>query len=295
MFRHIFNGFTAKDWILLSLVILTWSGNVTAVKIGTNEVSPYTLIALRGLFTALFFSPYIQKISKQDFINLSLVAFVFYFLHYIAMYAGLDRINSNSFTVLAMLAIPISILMSAIFLKEKFGLWTFIGIAISFIGLITAFGLPDVQSEPLGAFFALLMAVLWAGGVLLMKRTKNIPLLTFAFYSFALVTPFLFLTSYIIDGDNFMDFEGVNVINLWGSVAYQVIIIGLMTSVWASLIARHRAEYLTPFLMLQIPIVAILGYFLLDETINANFILSTAFIIGGVGLIHYRRINKIGS
>lgn len=292
MFQKISSGFSRRDWLLIALVILTWGANASAIKVGTNEISPYTLVFLRGLLTSLLFLPFVKKISWRDFGNLGLVSLTFFTLHYSIMYLAIDSINSNSFVVLVMLAMPFSIILSSIFLGEKIGRWTWLGLSICFAGLVVAFGIPDVAQYPLGAFLCIVTAILWAIGSLLMKRTKHIPLMTFTFYTFAMATPFLFLSAYIANGFAMFDFTAVDKIALSFSVFYQVIVMGIMASVWGYLIGNHRAEHVTPFLLLQVPVAAISGYFVLSESITIEFVLSGLLILGGVGLIHYRRLIK---
>ena len=286
-------GFSLKDWLLIGIVVVTWGANAAAVKVGVNEISPQLLILLRAFFTALLFAPFAGKVSLSDFKKMTIVGMVFIAIHFSVMYAALDYINSNSYVVIILLGMPISILLSAIFLKEKFGVWTCAGMAICFVGLIMSFGMPDVSAYPIGAIMALVAAFLWATGSLLMKTTKHIPLPTFVFYTYAVSVPVLAIVGFIVEGRELFVIGDVDWIKLGGSLFYQVVIIGIMTAVWGYLIGNHRAEYVSPFLMLQIPIAALAGFWLLDEVITLDFIFSSALIIGGVGLIHYRRLKRI--
>lgn len=285
--------FSLKDWGLLALVLFTWGINAAMVKIGTNEIPPETLVFMRAFLTGLVFLPFVKKLSLTDLKNISIVSFIFFTLHYTMMFISIDSINSSSFVVLVMLAMPISIILSAIFLKETIGLWTVIGIIVSFSGVIVAFGLPDISQYPLGALLTLITAMLWAVGSLCMKLTKNIPLLTFTFYAYMLSAPFLLVVTFAINGDQAFVFKDVNYTQLSISLGYQVFVMGFMASVWAYLIGKHRAEYVTPFLLLQILIGAVAGYVLLNEPITIHFISSGILIMLGIGIIHYRRLRKI--
>lgn len=285
--------FPLKDWFLLGLVLLTWGINAAMVKIGTNEIAPETLVFLRAFLTGLVFLPFAKKLSFSDFKNVFIVSFVFFTLHYTMMFISIDAINSSSFVVLVMLAMPISIVLSAIFLKETIGIWTIVGIIVSFSGVVVAFGLPDISQYPLGAFMTLITALLWAIGSLCMKLTKNIPLLTFTFYAYILSAPFLLLVTLISNGNQAFHFDDVNYTQLSISLGYQVFVMGFMASVWAYLIGKHRAEFLTPFLLFQILIGAVAGYVLLNEPITIYFVLSGVLIMLGIGIIHYRRLRKL--
>ena len=53
--------------------------------------------------------------------------------------------------------------------------------------------------------------------------------------------------------------------------------------------ARHQAQYVTPFLMLQ-PIVAVIGgYYLLGETLNWYVAAGGIAVLAGIGIINWRR------
>lgn len=285
--------FSLKDWLLLGLVLLTWGINAAMVKIGTNEITPETLVFLRAFLTGLLFLPFAKRLSPNDFKNMCIVSFVFFTIHYIMMFTSISLINSSSFMVLIMMGMPISIILSSIFLKEKIGIWTVAGIIICFSGVVVAFGLPDLSQYPLGAFMTLLTALLWAAGSLCMKLTKNIPLLTFTFYAYMLSSPFLLLVTFVMNGEQAFKFTDVDYTQLSISLGYQVFVMGFMASVWAYLIGKHRAEFLTPFLLLQILVGAIAGYVLLNEPITIHFILSGILIMMGIGVIHYRRLRKL--
>lgn len=290
---NVLHGFSLKDWSLLAVIILFWGANAAVVKVGVNEIHPQLLIALRAFFTSIVFLPFARKVSMFDFRRLFAVAMIFVALHFTCMYAALGFINSNSFVILTALGMPISILLSAVFLKERIGPWTIVGFVICFCGLVVAFGLPDIKTYPLGAVLAVMTACLWATGSLLMKRTKHIPLGNFVFYTYALATPVLFAVAYGMHGSDLFDFSDVDFTRLGGSLFYQVVVIGAMTAVWGYLIGHHPAEYVTPFLMLQIPVAAMAGYVLLGEAVTPNFVVSSLFIIVGVGLIHYRRLKRL--
>lgn len=285
-------GFSKKDWVLLILLIVIWGGNAAAVKIGTNEISPYLLIPLRGMGVSLMALPFIKKITWDDFKNLALVSLVFYTIHYSVMYQALNAINSSSFAVLIMLGMPFSIILSAIFLKEKVGKWTWVGLIIAFSGLITAFGIPDIEHYPFGAFLTTSTAFFWACGSLLMKRTKHIPLMTFTFYTFAIATPLLLLIGLAAGGTEIFNIEEANLTMLGLSLGYQIVLASTMAAVWAYLIAHHPAEHVSPFLLLQVPVAAIAGHFVLGETLSREFFMSAFLITAGVGLIHYRRLKN---
>ena len=83
-----------------------------------------------------------------------------------------------------------------------------------------------------------------------------------------------------------------NGITLASSLFYQVVVMGVMVAIWGKLIGENRAEFVTPFLLLQIPVAAIFGAWLLGETIGETFILSSFLIVLGIGIIHARKIYK---
>lgn len=286
---------TRKDLLLTLMVTILWAIHAPIMKLGVQTVDPIALNTMRFALTAMLFLPFARKISWSDLLKLIPVSLFFVCGNLIFAYLALTYITSNSFIVIVQISQPITLLFAYFFFQEKFGLPTTIGILISLCGLIVVFGAPDIASSPKGAILACLAALSWSIGSLMMKRTGHIAPASFLAYAYLIGTFVALTTSALIE-----DGQIERVINADKSIlgfvlAYQVLIMGSMTIVWSGLMSRNPAQLVTPFLMLQPIFAVIASYFILGEVLNENIFWGGLVVLGGIGIINFRKIQKYQS
>jgi len=59
--------------------------------------------------------------------------------------------------------------------------------------------------------------------------------------------------------------------------------------------SRNPAQLVTPFLMLQPIFAVIASYFILGEVLNENIFWGGLVVLGGIGIINFRKIQKYQS
>lgn len=279
-----------RDLLLIALVVISWGFHVPVMKLGVETVAPISLNTARFFLTAALFLPFAGRISWNDLKKLVPVSLFFVCGNLILAYLALDHITGNSFVIIIQISQPITILLAWLFFKEKFGLPTTVGIIIAFSGLLIVFGAPDVASAPIGAVLTILSAAAWALGSLAMKRTSHIRPAAFLGYSYLMGAPIALAATWLFEDNQIARFLEADPGVIAFVLAYQVILMGLMTFVWSGLIARHEAQYVTPFLMLQ-PIFAVIGgYFMLGEILTWHVALGGLTVLAGISIIHWRRI-----
>ena len=259
------------------------------MKLGVETVPPVSLNTVRFFLTALLFLPFAKKISVADLKKLIPVSLFFMCGNLILAYLALDRITGNSFVVIVQVAQPVTILLAWILHKERFGIMTVLGILIAFCGLVITFGAPDIKASPSGAILTILAGASWALGSLAMKKTAHIKPATFLSYTYLMAFPVALIATTVMEQDQIARFMSAPPLTIGFVLFYQVILMSLMTFVWSGLMARHQAQYVTPFLMLQ-PIIAVIGgYYLLGETLNWYVAAGGIAVLAGIGIINWRR------
>lgn len=283
---------TSRDLFLLGMVVVFWGLHPPIMRMGVLTIEPISLNFVRFLLTGLLFLPFAGRISKQDLILLIPVSLFFCCMNLMFAHLALAQINGNSFVVLIQVAQPMTLILAWIFFKEKFGLYTTAGIAVSFAGLMVTFGAPDITQHPTGAIFTLLAALGWSLGSIAMKKTGHIPSGTFLAYAYLMAAPISLLGTLLLEDNQVERFLEADPYKLGFVIFYQVVMMGLMSVAWGRLMSRNTAQLITPFLMIQ-PIFAVVGgYFLLGEKLNMNVLLGGLVVLLGIGIINWRAIIK---
>lgn len=289
---RLFSSMSRRDFFLVMLVVVAWGLHAPVMKMGVELVPAVSLNVARFLGTGLLFLPFARLPRGKEWGNLFKIAILFNCGNLILSYIALDYISSNSFIILIMVAVPISILLDRVLKGRTFGGHTALGIFICFAGLFIAFGAPDLLQSPLGAFYAVVAAFFWSLGSFYMKETEHINLPTFLSATYLMAVPVAVFVSYFREEGQLTAFLEADRVDLIGVLIYQVGLMSVMMFVWKGLMSRNPAQYVTPFLMIQ-PIFGVLGaYALLGEALSIEIAVGGGVILAGLSIINIRKLLK---
>lgn len=259
----------AKDLILVSIVVLAWGSNFSAMKLALAELPPLLFVGLR--FAILI--PLIAVLPRPNvswwtilgvglLINTAQFAFLFSAMRADAS-AGLA-------SLLLQAQVPFTILLSVLVMGETVVLRQVIGIGIAGLGM-GVIGLSSGGSvTALGLILCLCGALSWALGNLILKRLRGVAMLPlFIWSSLVPPLPMLALSGLWESAAPFATIAALSPAG-WGAVLYVALISTVLGySLWGTVLARHPAARITPFALL-IPVVGMgVAAFVLGERLTA--------------------------
>ena len=162
--RHLF---------LMFIICLVWGFTFVAGKAGVSEMPPMLFTALRYVLLALLLVPFLEivegKMPQVVFISLTMGS-----LHFALFYGGMSvASNVSSIAVAVQLSVPISTIMSIVFLNEQVGWRRWLGIAMSFGGVVVISFDPAIINERLGLFMVIGAAFIGSVGMIIMKQIHD--------------------------------------------------------------------------------------------------------------------------
>lgn len=162
--RHLF---------LMFIICLVWGFTFVAGKAGVSEFPPMLFTALRYILLSLLLFPFLKivdgRMPQVIFITLTMGSF-----HFALFYGGMSVAdNVSSIAVATQLSVPISTIMSIIFLNEAVGWRRWTGIAMSFGGVVIISFDPAIIDERLGLFMVIGAAFMGSVGTIIMKQIKD--------------------------------------------------------------------------------------------------------------------------
>jgi len=282
-------------YTLLILVSLVWAGSFIAVRLIHQEISPINLgflrffIATPIMVVILFLKKKKTRIPFKEILPLSVLGLTGVTLLYTLQFIGISYTTASTSSVLINTNVIFIVVLSSLFLKEKFTLKKTLGITISFFGAIIVL-LAQISNEYItfkgtfliGCIFVILSAICWAVysimGKKLLLRYDSFTITT---YSFVLGTIF------------FLPIVFPEIIN----VIYSISIIGWVVTLYLSLfcsvfaylawyyvLAKNEAGRSAVFLNL-IPLFTIILSFFIGEVPTGFFLIGAMLIIYGVYLV----------
>lgn len=284
------------DAVAAAIVValcLSWGFNQVATKLAIHDIPPLLQGTIRSIVASLIVAGWcrlrgIPLFSRDGSLYAGLAAGFFFGLEFIFIFQGLNYTTALRATLFIYLAPFFVVLGSRIFLpQDKFSAAQWLGLLLSFAGMIVAFGLPTPALDPRQALGDVMMvagAVFWATTTLIIKsRLGRIPAEKVMLYQLAVSVPMLGLAA-LVTGERIVAMPSAVSI---GALAYQTIwVVSVTFVIWFALIARYSANRLSVFSFLTPLFGVAAGHFVLGEPLTPAFGAAVALVAAGLVLVN---------
>lgn len=282
-----------RSTLLALLVILIWGSNFVVIKIGVSELEPLIVLGLRFFFAGIIFLPFMKWPGWKQARMIMLVGLLMGPLHQGFLYVALETMPAGLVAIVLKSNVLMVTLMGWLLLKEHIGWRTWTGIGLGFIGVFILVSGPDLVGNVAGFIYTFASAFFVALAYIAMKKVDSVHAPTYiALMSFP-VFPLIFISSYLIDGTEWMaDIPTLNWPVIASVVAYQAIILSASHMIWQSLMARYPVSQVIPWTLL-IPVFGVAGGILFfDEKLTQPIIIGGSLVVLGVAITTFRRLKK---
>lgn len=273
-----------RDAFLATLVVSIWSTNFIAGKLCLETCSPLFLTFMRFGLTALVLLPFV-RVPKGHFLPILYMTFTLGLLHFALIMVALEDLSAGTSVIGIQCGVPFSLILSALFLKERISKLHLLGIIIAFLGVIILVGEPNVL-ENFWAFVLLITAAFfWAAANLQSRSLKHINPFSLNAYFSLFLTPQLLILSLVFEDYHIAILSNID-LNFSMGVLYMVFITTIFAySQWYKLLGKYDVSVVTPFNLLGPLTGTFFSWVVLDETIGMMKIIGGLIIISGVSLI----------
>ena len=277
--------------MILVIVCFFWGGNfvVSAWALGDHPVPPFMLAASRSLIVLLCLSPVFLWPRPKAFGLLILICALVGPVHLGFLYTGLQTVSATGSSIVAQLFIPISTVLSIIFLQERVGWIRGGAIAGAFIGVIIMVFDPQTFKVELGLIYTLGAYTSLSIASVLMKRVGDVPWQQFV----AWMALTVFCTSVLVSF-----FFETGQVETWQTSKWPLLITAAFAAIGVSIIAhgqyfnlvkRYDVSLVVPLTLMTPVNATVLGVLLLDEQIFARYWIGAALILPCVYVLASRQ------
>ncbi len=275
----------------------SWGFNQVAIKLALPEIPPLIQATVRSVFGALVVVLWarlrgVRLLDADGTLAAGIAAGLLFALEFLLIFRGLLWTNASRAS-LFIFAAPFLVVIGARWLvpDDRFDRWQWLGLVLSFAGLVVAFGVP-VPGAHVYALFGDLMLIgagaAWGATTLVVKATR----LAHASYEKTLlyqlvVSAPLLATGALLAGERI---EAMPSALAAGSLAYQTIwVVGVTYLTWFALILRYSASRLSAFTFLTPLFGVAAGHFVLGDPLTPGFAVAAALVVGGLVLVNRPR------
>ena len=218
-----------------------------------------------------------------------LLAGILFAVEFILIFQGLLYTTASRATLFIYLA-PFFVVLGAriVLPADRFSIAQWLGLALSFCGMVIAFGIPAPATDPkqlTGDIMMVGAAPFWAATTLTIKaspltRTSAQKVML---YQLVVSAPVIAVAALLV---------GERVTNMpsglaFGALAYQTIwVVSVTFVIWFALIARYSASRLSAFTFLTPLFGVAAGHLVLDDPLTPAFAAAVALVAVGLLLVN---------
>jgi len=273
---------------------ISWGFNNVAIKVAIHDIPPLIQSSTRSLLAAILVGAWsrfrgIALFERDGTLVAGIFAGVLFGFEFLLIYRGLVWTTVTRGTLFLYLA-PFFVVVGSRWLipGDRFHLWQWIGLSLSFAGIVIAFGIPGPISDPhqmLGDLMLVGAALAWAATTLLVKASalgrvspeKNL------LYQLVVSAPLLGFGA-LLFGEH-MD-AMPSALALAAFTYGTVWVVSVTFVAWFALIVRYSAARLSVFTFLAPLCGVAAGHFVLNEPLTAPFVLAAILVAAGLVLVN---------
>ncbi|HGA0699096.1 MULTISPECIES: DMT family transporter [unclassified Bacillus (in: firmicutes)] len=278
--------------ICLSLAASIWGGMYVVSKYVLDFIPPLTLVWLRFiiafvvLYGILKLAEKKQKkkvtIRKKDWLLFAWIGFIGYFISITCQFIGTKLSDAHTGSLVTSATPAFMVIFAALILKEKLTARRLLSTIIATIGVIIVIGWDiEIGSYFIGTIILVGAAITWALLSIYVKiasiQFSSLVITTYAiFFSLFFITPFMIWE---------LQTSSIGTVNTY--VILGVLYLGIVSTAGAFFLWNKGLELLDAsigslFFFFQPIVGSLLGWLLLNETLNSNFFIGGILIICSV-------------
>jgi drug/metabolite transporter (DMT)-like permease len=282
---------------LVLALCVSWGFNQVAVKLALPDIPPLIQAAFRSTFGTFLVLGWMRlrgvKLMEPDGTLVpGVVAGLLFALEFLLIFRGLV-LTSASRASLFIYTAPFFVVIGARWFLpgDRFGRSQWLGLVLSFAGMVVAFGVPAPGADMrtlIGDLMLLLAGAAWGATTLVVKATSLVraPYEKTLLYQLIVSAPVLALCAEVF-GERVVEEPSALAV---GSLLYQtLLIVGVTYLAWFALIQRYSASRLSAFTFLTPLFGVAAGHLVLGDPITPPFALAVVLVVAGLVLVNRPR------
>jgi drug/metabolite transporter (DMT)-like permease len=278
--------------IAIAIALLTWSSAYAAIAYALPAFAPGEVALARLLIGSLCFAVLLRTRrvplpARRDWPQLALLGVLGLTVYHLCLNYAETRIASGTASILISLVPAATAATSALWLRERLSLRTWIGLAIALVGtvLVVLASGQRVEVDPKALLVLVCVAVsaiYFVGQKALFARNSMLGVTAFTFFAGTLAAlPFGWHLPQALAVASTPRIAAL----LWLGIAPTFV--GYLA--WNVAVHRASASRVSSFIYLSPPIALLIGWLWLHEVPNVLILVGGAITVGGVVLANARR------
>ncbi|MEI4614511.1 DMT family transporter [Bacillus cereus] len=285
--------------IYLSLAASIWGGMYVVSKYVLDFIPPLTLVWLRFiiafvvLYGILKLAEKKQKkkvtIRKKDWLLFAWIGFIGYFISITCQFIGTKLSDAHTGSLVTSATPAFMVIFAALILKEKLTARRLLSTIIATIGVIIVIGWDiEIGSYFIGTIILVGAAITWA------LLSIHVKIASIQFSSLVITTYSIFFSLFFITPFMIWELQAASIGTVNTYVILGVLYLGIVSTAGAFFLWNKGLELMDAsigslFFFFQPIVGSLLGWLLLNETLNSNFFIGGILIICSVFITTFEK------
>jgi drug/metabolite transporter (DMT)-like permease len=278
--------------LIMVALTLSWGLNQVSIKLALPEIPPFLQATIRSIGAFVIIALWARtrgvSLTVRDGTLLGgLIAGALFGFEFVLIFPALQFTAASRATLFIYTAPFVVALGSTVLLGEKLRASQWLGLVLSFAGLVIAFGVPDASASGrqfVGDLMLVGAGIAWGATTLVIKGSNlaRAPAEKVLAYQLAVSVPIL-AAGALVMGERIGTPSGFAL----GWLAYQTFwVVSVTFAIWFAMVQRYSASRLSAFTFLTPLFGVASGHFVLGEPISWAFALAVALVVGGLVLVN---------
>ena len=278
-----------RDFGLLMAMCLVWAVNniVSKYVVSILEVPPLFYAAARFVIVGACLVPFLFPAPRPIW-RLVLTAFLMGGGNFGLMFVGLKYSTPSAAAVVLQLGMPLTLILSMVFLNERIRWRRALGIALTFAGVLTVMWNPQGFTLSTGLMLIAGATLMSSVGVILTKQIEGMRPITFqAWVGAVSILPMTLLSAWLEPGQ--VDIALAAGWPFWTALLFSALVVSIVAhTVYVTLLQRYEANLISA-LILVTPLATIaLGVAVLHDPFGPRLVIGSVLALAGVLIIALR-------
>ena len=269
----------------LVLINLVWGFNIVAIKLSVDRFPPVFLSFLRFLIVGLLVWPWL-RLRRGEMRWLFTAAICSGGLQFALMFTGVALSgNMSSVAIASQLGVPFATLLSVALLGEQIHWRRWLGIGLSFVGIVVLGFNPEVFASWHGLLLVVIAAFIGAVGLVAIKRVHDLePLELQAWMAWGSL-PLLLPLSLLLEDGQLESLRHAGTTG-WMALVYSALLASLFAhTAYFALIRRYPVTSVAPITVLAPLFSVLFSVLLLGDRLDWRMTIGGLMTLSGVAVI----------
>ena len=279
---------TRPHLAFMMFINLIWGFALIAAKVGLGHFPPMLFTAFRFLLILMVMFPFL-KIHKGRMKQVLIIALCAGPLGFGFFFAGLALSNPPVVAVVGQLGVPFSTIMSVLFLSEQVHWRRWLGISLSFLGVMIISFDPTVFHYLLGVIFVILSALVGSVGTIFQRQIRNVGVFQMQAWVAMVAGPVMLALSLVFESHQLEIVKTASLLQ-WSGIFYTAFASSLIGHAGIFyLLQRYEVTQTAPLTLLSPIFTLIFSVVLLGDVLTTRMLIGAAVALTGILIVSIRQ------